>query len=119
MAIDLSNPGLRILPADIQTPSPASAGIGSISGVGSGEDSFGATLKEAVGDVDNLALDARYKVSNMIQSNGADVHDAMIAVENVAVTNLTNAAQSRTATLEAAAALNGATLMDYLAGSQR
>jgi flagellar basal-body rod protein FlgB len=38
---------------------------------------------------------------------------------NVAVTNLTNAAQSRTATLEAAAALNGATLMDYLAGSQR
>jgi len=73
VAIDFSNPGLRILPADIPAAKPAAIG-------GSG-DSFGDTLKEAVADVDNLALDARYKVSNMIQSNGADVHDAMIAVE--------------------------------------
>jgi len=84
VAIDFSNPGLRILPADIPTGStPAGLGTSSISGAdfGSGEGSFGATLKEAVGDVDTLALDARYKVSNMIESNGADVHDAMIAVE--------------------------------------
>lgn len=74
MAIDFSNPGLRILPADVPSGATPAAGAGT-------EGSFGDTLKEAVGDVDNLALDARYKVSNMIQSNGADVHDAMIAVE--------------------------------------
>ena len=83
MAIDFSNPGLRILPADIPQAPVAPRGLGSIAigGAGSPEDSFGETLKEAVGDVDNLALEARYKVSSMIESNGADVHDAMIAVE--------------------------------------
>lgn len=74
MAIDFSNPGLRILPADVPSGATPTTGRGT-------EDSFGDTLKEAVGDVDNLALDARYKVSNMIESNGSDVHDAMIAVE--------------------------------------
>ncbi len=74
MAVDFSNPGLRILPVDVP-PAAASAPAGAAKG------SFGDTLKEAVADVDNLALDARYKVSNMIESNGSDVHDAMIAVE--------------------------------------
>jgi len=38
---------------------------------------------------------------------------------NVAVTNLTNAEESRAATVEAAATLNSATLMDYLASMNR
>ena len=72
MAIDFSSPGLRILPADLPQGSTTSP---------SGESSFGETLKEAVADVDNLSMDARYQVSSLIESNGADVHDAMIAVE--------------------------------------
>jgi hypothetical protein len=36
---------------------------------------------------------------------------------NVAVTNLTNAEESRTATVEAAAAMRSSTLMDYLSGT--
>jgi flagellar hook-basal body complex protein FliE len=73
MAIDFSNPGLRIMPADLpQVASPAAA---------TGESSFGDTLKNAVGDVDTLSLDARYKVGSLIENNGSDVHDAMIAVE--------------------------------------
>ena len=42
---------------------------------------FGDTLREAVAEVDNLNLDARYKVSSLVEGNGTDVHDAMIAVE--------------------------------------
>ena len=38
-------------------------------------------LRDAVSDVDTLNLDARYKVSSLVEGNGADVHDAMIAVE--------------------------------------
>lgn len=37
---------------------------------------------------------------------------------NVAVTNLTNAEEARTATVEAATTLRGASLMDYLSGSK-
>ena len=43
--------------------------------------SFGDSLRDAVAEVDNLSLDARYKVSSLVEGNGADVHDAMIAVE--------------------------------------
>jgi flagellar hook-basal body complex protein FliE len=74
MAIDFSNPGLRIMPADL--PQPAAPAAGSAS-----KGSFGDTLKEAVAEVDNLGLDARYKVSSLLEGNGAEVHDAMIAVQ--------------------------------------
>jgi flagellar hook-basal body complex protein FliE len=74
MAIDFSNPGLRIMPAELpQAAAPAAEG--------GGKSSFGDALKDAVADVDNLGLDARYKVSSLVEGNGADVHDAMIAVE--------------------------------------
>ncbi len=43
--------------------------------------SFGDTLREAVSEVDNLNLDARYQVSSLVEGDGADVHQAMIAVE--------------------------------------
>ena len=46
-----------------QRPGPAGAG-----------GSFGDTLKEAVAEVDNLSLDARYKVSSLMEGNGAEVH---------------------------------------------
>jgi flagellar hook-basal body complex protein FliE len=74
VAIDFSSPGLRILPAELPqaaaTPAESSA-----------EGTFGETLKEAVGNVENLGLDAHYKVASLLQGGGADVHDAMIAVE--------------------------------------
>lgn len=75
MAIDFSSPGLRILPADLPAaaaPPPAAA---------SGETSFGDTLKQAVSQVDNLGMDAHYKVASLIEGSGANVPDAMIAVE--------------------------------------
>lgn len=75
MSVDLANIGLRILPADLpQAAAPAVRAAGE-------EPSFGDSLREAVSDVDNQGLDARYKVSGMIENSGADVHDAMIAVE--------------------------------------
>jgi flagellar hook-basal body complex protein FliE len=74
MPIDFSNPGLRILPAEL--PQPAASASGSAA-----KGSFGDALKDAVADVDNLSLDARYKVSSLVEGNGADVHDAMIAVQ--------------------------------------
>ncbi len=72
MAIDSVNAGLRIMPADL--PSAAAA-------TPAASKSFGEALGEAVGEVDTLNLEARYKVSSLVEGNGADVHDAMIAVE--------------------------------------
>jgi len=43
--------------------------------------SFGETLREAVSAVDNLNQDAGYKVTSLVEGDGVDVHDAMIAVE--------------------------------------
>jgi len=42
---------------------------------------FGDALREAVSELDTLNLDASYKVSNLVEGGGADVHDATIAVE--------------------------------------
>ncbi len=72
MAIDAVNAGLRSIPADLPSTAATTPAAGK---------SFGETLGEAVGDVDTLNLDARYKVSSMVEGNGTDVHDAMIAVE--------------------------------------
>ena len=74
MTIDPANLGLRILPADLPqaplaTPQVAKPG------------SFGEQLQDAVGEVDSLNLDARYKVSSLLEGGGGDVHDAMIAVQ--------------------------------------
>ncbi len=71
MAIDAVTAGLRIMPADV--PSAATTPAAS--------KTFGEALGEAVGEVDTLNLDARHKVSSLVEGNGADVHDAMIAVE--------------------------------------
>ncbi|MGB7556258.1 MAG: flagellar hook-basal body complex protein FliE [Candidatus Korobacteraceae bacterium] len=72
MAIDALHSGLRNLPADLPSAAATTPAAGK---------SFGEALGEAVGDVDTLNLDARYKVSSLVEGNGADVHDAMIAVE--------------------------------------
>jgi flagellar hook-basal body complex protein FliE len=74
VTIDPANLGMRILPAEL--PQPAPAGVGP-----AGKGSFGDSLREAVTEVDDLNLDARYKVSSLIEGNGADVHEATIAVE--------------------------------------
>ncbi|MGB8885533.1 MAG: flagellar hook-basal body complex protein FliE [Candidatus Korobacteraceae bacterium] len=74
MTVDPANLGMRILPADL--PQPASPVADS-----TGKSSFGDSLREAVADVDSLNLDARYKVSSLVEGNGSDVHDAAIAVE--------------------------------------
>lgn len=75
MTIDSSSVGLRIMPAELPQPG-SGAGVS-----GSGETSFGETLREATSQVDTASLDARYKVSSLIEGEGTDVHDAMIAVE--------------------------------------
>jgi len=74
MSINAVNPGLPIRPSDFpqtdtsaKKPTPGG--------------SFGEALREAVSEVDTLNLDARYKVSSLVEGNGTDVHDAMIAVE--------------------------------------
>jgi flagellar hook-basal body complex protein FliE len=74
MTIGSVVPGLRILPADF----PAQIGTVAKSGEGS---SFSQNLREAVAGVDDLQLDAQQKVAGLIQGNGVDVHEAMIAVE--------------------------------------
>jgi flagellar hook-basal body complex protein FliE len=72
MAIDAVNAGVRIMPADLPS-APAATPAGS--------KTFGEALGEAVSEVNTLNLDARYKVSSLVEGSGADVHDAMIAVE--------------------------------------
>lgn len=75
MTIDTSNPGFRIMPADLpQTVSVPTAG-------GAAASSFSESLRQAAAQVDGAGLDARYKISGLIEGNGEDVHDAMIAVE--------------------------------------
>jgi len=72
MAVDAVNAGLRIMPADLPSTPATTPAAGK---------SFGQALGEAVGEVDTLNLDARYKVNSLVEGNGTDVHDAMIAVE--------------------------------------
>ena len=74
MSMNALNPNLPIPPsglpqadASLRKPAPGTG--------------FGETLREAVSEVDNLNLDAGYKVSSLVEGNGTDVHDAMIAVE--------------------------------------
>ena len=75
MTVDPVNLGMRILPAEapLQPAAPAAGGAG--------KSSFSDSVREAVTEVDDLNLDARYKVSSLVEGNGADVHDATIAVE--------------------------------------
>ena len=70
MTTNAINPNLPVPPrfaADCHSPPPSGG--------------FGEVLREAVSEVDNLHLDAQYKVSGLVEGNGVDVHDAMIAVE--------------------------------------
>lgn len=68
--------------------------------------------------VDQLA-----STENFINNEGlqlAQQQNSTVGIDSdVAVTNLTNAVQARTATVEAAATMRSASLMDYLAGMQR
>ncbi len=71
MSVNALNPNLPV-PASGGTktaiPLPPSSG-------------FGEVLREAVSEVDNFNLDAGQKVRGLVEGNGVDVHDAMIAVE--------------------------------------
>lgn len=71
MTIQAMNVGLRIMPADLPQP-PAAESPAS---------NFGDSLRQAVAQVDTASLEARYKVSSLVEGGGTDVHDAMIAVE--------------------------------------
>jgi flagellar hook-basal body complex protein FliE len=75
MTIDPANLGFRIMPADVPQAAAAPASTEDVGG------SFGDSLRDAVSQVDGASLDARYKVSSLIEGGGNDVHDAMIAVE--------------------------------------
>ena len=61
------------MPADI--PASVSSG-GKLSEAG-----FGEQLRSAVADVDARQSEAESKVSSLLQGNGTDVHEAMIAVQ--------------------------------------
>jgi len=74
MSINAFNPNLPIRSSDFPQ---ADAPLGK-SKPGSG---FGDALRDAVSEVDTLNLEAGYKVSSLVEGNGADVHEAMIAVE--------------------------------------
>ena len=65
--------GIRILPADVASVTR--------SGVRPGEPSFGEQLRDAVSGVDAQGVEEQYKVANLMEGNGTDVHDAMIAVQ--------------------------------------
>lgn len=54
------------------------AGAGSAGAVGA---PFGDLLKSAMDGVDNLQQQATTAVEGLLQGNGADVHDAMIATQ--------------------------------------
>ena len=67
-------PGLRILPADV--PAAESA-----AGARPTEATFGEELERAVSGVDSQARAAQAQVAAVMEGNGTDVHDAMIAVQ--------------------------------------
>jgi len=74
MSMNALNPNLPVRPSSLpQTDLSLGKPVPS--------NGFGDTLREAVAEVDNLNLDAHYKVSSLVEGNGTDVHDAMIAVE--------------------------------------
>ena len=74
MSINAFNPNLLVPPSGFPQ---AEASLGN-SKPGSG---FSDTLRDAVSEVDALNLEASYKVSSLVEGNGADVHEAMIAVQ--------------------------------------
>lgn len=73
MMVDALNAGLRILPADAPLRSSGAARTP--------EKTFGEQLESAVSGADVQQQDAEYKVNSMLAGGGADVHDAMIAVQ--------------------------------------
>ena len=74
MSMNPLNPNLPIRPADFPT---TQAPLGKAE-PGRG---FGDALHDAVAEVDTLNLDASYQVSSLLEGNGTDVHEAMIAVQ--------------------------------------
>ena len=67
---------LRILP--VTTPlSPERAG----GGAAGQADSFSATLRDAIADVDHAQVQAESTVRGVLEGTGTDVHKAVIAVE--------------------------------------
>ncbi|HLH08049.1 MAG TPA: flagellar hook-basal body complex protein FliE [Terriglobales bacterium] len=65
--------GVRIVPAEVENTR-----LHAKSGTGSG---FGEVLRGAVEETNALQLSAEQQVEQMMRGNGADVHQAMVAVE--------------------------------------
>jgi len=66
--------GLPILPGTQGTPPTRPASSGSETG-------FGATLRDAINQVNDLAETADQKVQGLLQGDREDIHNVMIAVE--------------------------------------
>jgi flagellar hook-basal body complex protein FliE len=64
---------LRILPAEMES---VAGGPSEASGEG-----FGATLRNAMDEMDELGSQAETKVADVLAGTGSDVHSALIAVE--------------------------------------
>jgi flagellar hook-basal body complex protein FliE len=76
----MSNVTLGTIP-NFQVPEMPSIDNGS----GSGGESFGSILSNAVSGVNQLHNDAASQVSNLLQGGGADLNNVMIAVEKADV----------------------------------
>ena len=69
------------LPVTLGTPASRPSQP-SVSETGSG---FGATLKDAIQQVNDLAASSDKKVQGLLQGDGGDIHNVMIAVEKADV----------------------------------
>lgn len=53
--------------------------------VGKNEDSFGEVLKDKIGEINRLKLDADDAIAKVILSDSGSIHEAMIAMEKASI----------------------------------
>ena len=74
MSSNAITPGLRILPADLPLPSPAT-------GPASSPPTFGDLLADVVQHVDGQQAEAAGKIGDLLAGNAGDLSEALIAEE--------------------------------------
>jgi flagellar hook-basal body complex protein FliE len=65
--------------------SPTSPTTATSSGSASGGQNFGASLTDAISQVEQVHTDAQQQVQQLLQGNRQDIHNVMIAVEKADV----------------------------------
>ena len=72
-------PGLPVFPSTAPSSPTAPSGAGTEGG------GFGATLKDAIHQVDQLSQDSHTQTTELLQGDRQDIHNVMIAVEKADV----------------------------------